>query len=167
MGPDTPVGGTAQRNKEAEKMRKELFSVSILMLALVSFECYGSELFYLALFSSVPLIYAYIKEKKAPLFPPILGAAFVMNAFTYQWDVSHILLLSLIWPGIFALFALHSVPESKDMEKSVFMAWTTAFFISASFLYLVPAMISSIPNPIALALIGLMAGIALAFLAWK
>ncbi len=148
-------------------MRKELFFVSLLMLAFVSFECYGGDLLYLALFSAVPLIYAYMKEKKAALFPPILGAAFVMNAFTYPWDVSHILILSLIWPGIFALFALHSVPESKDMEKSVFMAWMTAFFVSSSFLYLVPGGISSIPNPMVLALIGLMAGIAMAFLAWK
>jgi len=148
-------------------VRKHLLLLSVIVMAVVVADCYGNESVYLALLSAIFLGWAYKNGDNAPFFPILLGAAFLINSFTYPWDAVHILMLGIMWQGIFALFALHSVPESADMEKSALMAWASASMLSVLALYLSPAMISIIPNPVVLAAIGLMAGLAMAYLAWK
>ena len=148
-------------------MRKELFVISLILAGMVSALSYGSEVIYLAFLSVVPLIYGYWKGKYASFFPLILGTAFVINSFTYPWDTAHILYLSIIWPGIFAAFALHSLPESPEMEKNTAISWFTISLLSAGALYFIPAMVGVVENPFILAIVGLIAGLALAYLAWE
>ena len=148
-------------------MRKEVFLASLIFGGTIAADCLGGNSFYIALLSFVPLIYAYRKGKRAPLFPLILGLAFVIHSFSYPWTSASILKLGIFWPGIFALFALHSTPDSVEMERNVGIAWLMVSMISVGFLYFMPAMISVIASPVMLALIGLMAGLALAYLAWK
>ena len=167
MGPCSATRRAVERCKEEKKMRKELFLVSLTIAAVVALLCQGKASFYLMLLSLAPLIYAYFRERRAPLFPLVLGAAFVFGSFTYPWHSLHIIILSIMWPAIFGLFALHSVPESPEMEKNVMSGCLLSSFISFSFLYFLPGMIGAIPNAGFLVLIGLIAGIAMAYLAWK
>jgi hypothetical protein len=148
-------------------MRKELFVISLILAGMVSALSYGSEVIFLAFLSLVPLIYGYWKGKYAVFFPIILGTAFVINSFTYPWDTAHILYLSTIWPGIFATFALHSLPESPEMEKNTTISWFTISLLSAGALYFIPAMVGVVENTFILAIVGLIAGLALAYLAWE
>ena len=128
-------------------------------MAVVMADCYGNESVYLALLSAIFLGWAYKNGDKTPFFPILLGAAFLINSFTYPWDTSHVVMLGIIWPGIFVLFALHSVPESIDMERSALISWASASTLSLMALYLIPSMISVLDDPVVLAIIGLMAGL--------
>jgi hypothetical protein len=148
-------------------MRKELFVLSTAFLILGVMACSGTGAVYLALLSALPLGYGYMKGRSAALFPIILGLAMVIASFSYPWDMLHVIMLSIAWPGVFAMYALHSVPASEDMEKSVIMSWGSTSMLSAGALMLIPAISLPVENAFILAIIGLLAGLALAYMAWK
>ncbi len=148
-------------------MRKTLLFISVFVVAGVVLISPGNPFLYLAIASLIPLAYAYMKKKNSPLFAVMIGMAFVGSGISVPWDIAHIIAISVLWPGVFALFAMHSTPPSEDMEKLGLQTWGMTSMLSAGAIYMMASVAPYITNAFALAIVGLMVGLALAYLAWK
>ena len=124
---------------------------------------------YVAGISLLFLIYGIWKNSRSAriFFSIILSLAYVGACLFYKLELLSVIKIVIIWPMLFALFSILASPESEELEKRIFFTSTLSSVFSAFSVMAINAIVVPIPNPIFLAVMGMVAGLAMVYIVYR
>ncbi len=124
---------------------------------------------YVAGLSLLFLIYGIWKNSRSAwiFFSIILSLAYLGACLFYPFEVLSVLKMAVIWPMLFALFSILASPESEELEKRIFFTSAMSSVFSAFSIMAISVIIVPVPNPIVLAVMGMVAGFAMVYIIYK
>ncbi len=124
---------------------------------------------YVAGLSLLFLIYGIWKNNRSAriFFSVILSLAYVGACLFYRFELLSVLKMAIIWSMLFALFSVMASPESEDLEKRMFFTSAVSSAFSAFSIMAISVITVPVPNPIVLAVMGMVAGLAMVYIIYR